>query len=114
MSDAAVSVFVFGIYLLVIGSGFLTIPNILLPLLKFPRTDEHWIRVLGIVIASLGFYFVIAAQNEFTVFFWATIVARIVTCVIFITLVLVKKTPAMLAVFGLIELAGAIWTLTAF
>jgi hypothetical protein len=111
MSDAAISVFVFGIYLLITGTGFILIPNVLLPLLKFPKTNEHWIRILGVVIFTIGFYYINAAQNELTVFFWATIVARIFVCLSFIILVITKKSPPMLAVFGLIELAGAIWTL---
>jgi hypothetical protein len=38
MSKAAKSVFVFGIYLIFIGLGFLLVPNTVLGLLGFPMT----------------------------------------------------------------------------
>ena len=114
MSDVAISVFVFAIYLLITGVGFVFVPNVLLPLFKFPKTNEPWIRILGIVIVTIGFYYLIAAQNELLVFFWTTIFTRSVVCICFILFVLTKKSPPMLLVFGLIELAGAIWTYLAF
>jgi len=114
MSDVAISVFVFAIYLFITGIGFVFIPNILLPLFKFPKTNEPWIPILGIVITSIGFYYLIAAQNELMVFFWATIVTRSVVGICFILFVLTKKTPPALVIFALIELAGAIWTYLAF
>ena len=114
MSDVAISVFVFAIYLFVTGIGFVFIPNKILPLFKFPKTNEPWIPILGIVIVTIGFYYLTAAQNELMVFFWATIVTRSVVCICFILFVVTKKSPPALAIFGLIELAGAIWTYLAF
>jgi hypothetical protein len=110
MSPAAFSVFVFGIYLAFVGAGFLLIPNKILPLLKFPKTKEHWIRVLGVVVGVLAFYYIIAAQNELLVFFWATIVARFAVLIGFSLLVALKKAPPMLIVFGFIDALGAVWT----
>ena len=40
MSKAARSLFVFGIYLIVIGLGFLVMPNVPLGLFGFPPTSE--------------------------------------------------------------------------
>ena len=50
MSAVALSIFVFGIYLIITGLGFAAIPNILLPLLKFPKSTEPWVRVVGIIV----------------------------------------------------------------
>ena len=111
MSASAISVFVFGIYLAFVGSGFLVVPNTVLPLFKFPKTNEPWIRVLGIVVALLGFYYIIAAQNELAPFFWATVVGRFTILVTFILLVVTKKAKPMLILFGVIDAAGALWTL---
>jgi hypothetical protein len=44
MSDVAISVFVFAIYLLITGGAFVFIPNELLHLFKFPKTNEPWTR----------------------------------------------------------------------
>ena len=69
MSSSAISVFVFGIYTALVGIGFIFIPNTVLPMFKFPKTDEPWIRVMGILVALVAFYYIIAAQNELTVIF---------------------------------------------
>lgn len=111
MSPAALSVFVFGIYLVVAGAGFYIIPNVVLPILKFPKTNESWIRVMGIVVAVLGFYYIVAAQNELIPFFWATVVGRFAILITFTSLVIVRKAHPMLIVFGLIDAAGGVWTL---
>lgn len=110
MSAAALSILVFGIYLLVIGTGFILIPNTILPLFKFPKTNEPWIRVLGVVVLVLGFYYITAAQNELSSFFWATVVGRFGVLILFSSLVILKKAKPMLILFGLIDAAGAVWT----
>jgi hypothetical protein len=111
MSPAAFSVFLFGIYLAVVGVGFLLIPNTLLPVLRFPKTNEPWIRVLGVVVAVLAFYYISAAQNELMEFFWATVVGRFAVLISFSLLVALKKAPPMLILFGVIDALGAVWTL---
>ena len=111
MSSAALSVFVFGVYLAATGIGFLFIPNIVLPLFKFPKTNEQWVRVLGMVIGLLGFYYIIAAQNELAPFFWASVVGRFGVLICLSTLVITKKGQPMLITFGVIDAAGALWTL---
>ena len=113
MSAAAISILVFGIYLIVIGTGFLIIPNTVLPIFKLPKTTEPWIRVLGSVVLILGFYYIISAQNEFIPFFWATVVGRVGILIIFVSLVLTKKAPTILILFGVIDTIGGIWTLLA-
>ena len=111
MSPSAISIFVFGIYIIFIGAGFLLIPNTVLPLFKLPKTNEPWIRVLGTVIVILGFYYIIAAQNELTPFFWATVVGRFALLVTFIVLVVTKKAQPMLIGFGVVDAAAGLWTL---
>ena len=101
----------FGIYIVLVGAGFLFIPNTVLPLFKFPKTNEPWIRVLGSVVLILGFYYIIAAQNELTPFFWATVVGRFALLVSFIVLVVTKKAQPMLLMFGVIDAAAGLWTL---
>ena len=110
MSATAVSILAFGIYIVVIGAGFLLIPNTILPLLKLPKTNEPWIRVMGCVILVLGFYYIISAQNELTPFFWATVIGRFGILVLFVSLVISKKAPPVIIMFGVIDAAGGIWT----
>ena len=111
MSASALSILVFGIYLVVIGTGFILMPNTILPLFKFPKTNEPWIRVMGAVVLVLGFYYIIAAQNELSSFFWATVVGRFGVLILFSSLVIFRKTKPMLILFGIIYAIGAVWTL---
>ena len=111
MSASALSILVFGIYLVVIGTGFILMPNTILPLFKFPKTNEPWIRVMGAVVLVLGFYYIIAAQNELSSFFWATVFGRFGVLILFSSLVIFRKTKPMLILFGIIYAIGAVWTL---
>jgi len=111
MSPSAISIFVFGIYLVLVGAGFLFIPNTVLPIFKFPKTNESWVRILGVVVVVLGFYYVISGQNELTPFFWATVVGRFAVLISFLVIVVTKKAPPMLITFGVIDAVGGIWTL---
>jgi hypothetical protein len=52
MSNSARSVFAFAIYLIILGGILLVMPNVLLTLFGFPTTDEVWIRITAIVVAS--------------------------------------------------------------
>ncbi len=113
MSPSAISIFVFGIYLALVGISFIFIPNAVLPVFKFPKTNEPWVRILGVVIAALSFFYIIAALNELTTFFWASVVERFAILVSFVLLAVIKKTPLTLIMFGVIDAAGGIWTLLA-
>lgn len=113
MSPSAVSMFVFGIYVIIVGVGYLFIPNSILSLFKLPKTNEPWIRIMGLIVLILGFYYIIAAQHELMPFFWATIVGRFTLFVGFIILVITKKAKPVIIGFGLVDAVGAIWTLFA-
>ena len=110
MSNSAKSVFVFGIYLIVVGLGFLVIPNVLLPLFGFPETNEVWVRVVGMLIVLLAFYCIQTARKELTDFFQLTVYARASVIVFFTVFVVLDLTEPMLILFGVIDLLGAIWT----
>ncbi len=68
MSNSARSVLVFGIYLAVLGLVLLTVPNFLLVVFTLPSTNEVWIRVVGMLVLFLGFYYSQAARKEMTDF----------------------------------------------
>ena len=50
MSNTAKSVFVFAIYLFLLGITLLVTPNVLLTLFAYPTTEEVWIRVVGMLL----------------------------------------------------------------
>jgi len=110
MSKVAKSVYVFGLYLLLPGMGFLLIPNVLLPLLGAPTTDEPWIRLTGVLVLALAYYYTQAARQELSEFFPLTVRVRTAVFVVFSGFVLLRLAPPALVLFGVIDLAGAIWT----
>ena len=110
MSNAARSVFVFGIYLAVIGLGFLLIPNILLGFFGFPATTEPWIRVVATILLILSYYLIQAARNELTIFFRLTVHGRASVIVFFTAFVVFGLAQPILILFAVVDLLAAIWT----
>ena len=110
MSPAAKSLFVFGIYLLVLGLLLLLVPNLLLQLFRVPETNEVWIRINGMFVLCLSFYYVQVARNELIMFIRWTIPARIAVIIYFAAFVLLVSAPKGLLLFGVIDLLAAGWT----
>jgi hypothetical protein len=110
MSKSAMSVFVFAIYLMLLGLILLVVPNLLLAIFGIPETGEVWIRVVGMLAVILGYYYTQAARNDLTVFFRATVCGRTAVLLFFIAFVVLDLAPPILVVFGVIDAAGAIWT----
>ena len=110
MSSAARSIFVFGLYLTVVGLGLILVPNTLLISLRLPPSAEIWPRVLGVVTLVLAYYYLQAARQELTAFFRWTVAARVVVFVIFATFVLLRLAPVPLVLLGAVDLAAAVWT----
>ena len=111
MNSTVLSIFIFGIYLIFVGIGFLFIPNIILPLFKFRKTDEPWIRVMAVLVLIIAFFYLVAAHHNLIPIFWATVYARIFVFLSFTVLVLIKKAQPKLLIFGAVDVLGAIWTL---
>ena len=110
MSRAAKSLFVFGIYLCGLGLILLLVPNLILRVFGVPTTNEVWIRINGMFLLCLSFYYVQAARNELTIFIRWTVWARVAVIFYFAAFVLLVSAPKALLLFGLIDLLSAIWT----
>ena len=110
MSKAAKSVFAFGIYLIFIGLGFLLVPNTVLGLFGFPMTTEPWIQVVAMLLLILAYYYIQSARSELTSLLRFSVHARMTVILFFITFVILGLAPPILILFGVIDLAAAIWT----
>jgi hypothetical protein len=110
MSRAAKSLSVFGIYLCGLGLILLLVPNLILQAFGAPPTNEVWIRINGMFILCLSFYYIQAARNELTNFIRWTVWTRIAVIFFFAAFVLLVSAPKALLLFGLIDLLAAIWT----
>lgn len=110
MSKTARSIFVFGLYLGVLGASLLTIPNLLLAIFQIPDTNEVWIRVVGMLLFLLGIYYVLAARKEMTDFFLWTVYVRASVLLFLITFVILGFVKPILILVGVVDFMGAIWT----
>ncbi|MBD3851560.1 MAG: hypothetical protein IFK93_09695 [Acidobacteria bacterium] len=113
MSRSALSVFVFSIYLYVFGFMLIVIPDTLLRIFKFPDADGLWIRIVGMLMIILGFYYSHAARSELRAFFVWTVIARTSVLLFFVAFVIAGFAPTTLILFGVIDFAAAMWTLLA-
>jgi len=110
MSKGARSVFIFGLYLAVLGIVLLVVPNVLLEASFLPATAEVWVRVVGMLVLFLGFFYTQAARRELTDFIRWTMYPRSTVILFFGAFVLLGFARPPLILFGVVDLAGAIWT----
>lgn len=110
MRDPVKSIFVFGIYIIILGVVLLIIPNAYLALGGVPPTNEVWIRVVGMLLFLLGYYYLQAARAKLYEFFLWTVYARASIIVFLICFVLAGLSSPVILLVGIIDLLGAIWT----
>jgi hypothetical protein len=110
MTNASKSLYYFGFYLLLTGITLTVFPNTLLALFQIPTTTEVWIHVLGSVVFAIGLYYVFMAGANNALFLLLSVWARISVFIWFLIFVVLEMAPPQLLGFGLIDLAGALWT----
>ena len=110
MSRAAISVLVWGIYLIFAGLGFLLMPNFVLPLFGLPTTTEAWVRVVGLLAAIVGMYYYFCARWEIVPFFRLTVAGRLIFMAGAVGLVMTGSSGPGLLIIGGLDTIGAIWT----
>jgi hypothetical protein len=113
MSRSALSLFVFSIYLYIMGFVLVVTPDTLVRIFKFPDADGLWIRVVGMLVIILGFYYSHVARAEIRPFFVWTVIARSSVLLFFLAFVIAGLAPPALILFGVIDFAAAMWTLFA-
>lgn len=113
MSKSSLSLFVFGLYLVVLGLILIIAPNFLLGVFFMPSTAEVWIRVVGVLVLFIAFYYIQAARQEMTEFIKLTVYPRSFLILFFIAFVLLGLARPALILFGMVDLLGAIWTVLA-
>lgn len=110
MTRAARSVGGFGIYLVVMGSTIVLVPNTFLSLFALPATDEVWFRLLGVILIYVGTYYLVAARHALVPIFRASIPVRLSLLGFLAAFVGLGYVKSNVLVFGLADVAGALWT----
>jgi len=110
MSRAARSLFVFGIYVVVMGLGFLAAPGPLTAMLKLPPATVGWARLVGLLALVIGSYDMVGARAESLAYMKASVYVRIGFAIGSALLVAFGQMPATLLLLGATDIAGALWT----
>jgi hypothetical protein len=110
VSKSATSVFVFGVYLVFLGLLLIIAPNVLLRIFGFAMTTEVWVRVVGVLVLCLAFYYVQAGRRELVEFFRWMVIVRALVFVCFALFAALKLAAPPLALFGCVDLLGSVWT----
>jgi hypothetical protein len=112
MSNAARSIFIFGVYIIVSGTFALLAPNMVVTLFGLPPSSEVLIliRFVGLVFAILGGYYVQSARHNLVPFFGMTVVGRLVLVAGMAGFVLLGLTKPNLLLLAIGDFLGAIWT----
>ena len=64
MSKAALSMFIFGIYVILFGIILMVVPNALLAIFGLPATTEVWVRVVGMLVFLIGYLYPGISQRK--------------------------------------------------
>jgi hypothetical protein len=110
MSKAAMSVFVFGIYLAITAIGLMFVPAQFLAPLGFAAPTEPWIRVCGVPVIALAYYYVASARANVSWFIAASVPARFIAVASFAVLAATGLAPAKVMIFAAVDGMGAVWT----
>ncbi len=110
MTAAAKSVYYFGFYLYVTGITLILAPNFLLTKLKLQETNEVWIRVVGVLVIAIGYYYHRTGAENIQAFFKHTIPTRGFVFLSFFSFAWLGYVSPMIILFGSIDLLGAAWT----
>lgn len=114
------TIFVFGVLAFVLGAIGLIRPEILLSILGFEvieraqrATGDYTIVFMtasSMASFNIGIYYVLAAWNDVKIFYRWTVPFRILTFIVFTTLVVLNVAPQRFIGVGIWELVGALAT----
>lgn len=114
------TIFIFGILAFLLGLVGLIRPEILLSILGFEVVDRAqraasdytivFMTASSMASFNMGVYYIFAALNDVKIFYRWTVPFRVVTFVVFTTVVIAGIAPMKFLGVGLWELVGAIST----
>ena len=99
-------------YVIISGISLLFFPNFLLGLFGIESTNEIWIRVLGMLVLALSFYYYAMYKNGGKEVVRATVQGRLFFCAGLVTFVILGMVKPVLLGFAIAETGLALWTLS--
>ena len=113
MTSASKSLFVFAVYVLLLGVAFILAPATVMNVLGLPALSTGWARLIGVLALVIGTYDVVGARTESLVYITASVYVRLGFAGAVTLLVLSHEMPVAALPIGAIDFAGAVWTAVA-
>lgn len=110
MKQSTLSILVFAIYMAILGIAFVFVPVPFVTFFGFATPDPLWIRIFGVVIGVLAFYYAMAIREKAYRFYYWTSLGRLVLLPAYAVFVLLGIAPWITLVFGVFESGCAVWT----
>ena len=111
LSKPARTMVIYGVYVILgLALPFLLVPGLILPLVGMAAPTDVWVRVLGMTVLFLGFYYIQMGRNELTNFMRWSVYARLAVPVFFIVFVVLGLAPPVLIAFTVPDILFATWT----
>jgi hypothetical protein len=110
MTASARSIYAFGLYLAGLSVLLLAAPDLLLGPFGFPPVHDVWVRVTGMLVLILAWYYLVAARAGLVPFIRASVPARASVVLFFAGFIAIGWAPPALLLFGGVDLAAAAWT----
>ena len=110
MSGVLLSLRFFALYLILLGLGFVLIPQVVLPWCGFDPPKDFWVRVLGGILLILAYYYLAAARCGDVAFARRTVWGRLPLVGFYAGLVAWAGAPLPLLAVGAFESGCGVWT----
>lgn len=110
MTHSAKSVFVFGVYLTIVGAILLLVPNVFLTIIGVANTSEVWIRLSGLLLMAISVYYIVGARNNLYIIFKVTACIRCTIIFFFSAFVYLQMMEPVMLLFAAFDFAGGAWT----
>lgn len=105
------SIYTFGAYILGTGLVLMFMPQLLFNALQISDSPSIWVKLLGLALSALGYYYIKAAKDQNLAFINGTIPIRIGQFAIVGLLLVQTDGPYVLLAVSAIELCFGLWSL---
>jgi len=102
--------YLFGWYVIFDGLFLVIAPEVALRVLGLSEQGSGWLRVMGMVVTFLGWYYLNLAKLEVTPFFRITTHTRMAVPFVLGVFVLAGWVPPVIIAFAIGDFAGGLWT----
>ncbi len=113
MNKTAKSIFFFSFYMIAVSLFLIFIPGLTLRILNIPESASILVRLMGMTVLFIAYIYLRAGLNEtkYKFLYPLTLHTRFSALVILVLFTIFFKANPIVILFGVIDSAGAIWTL---